>query len=102
MIRTLITTVTKQGKQGELHSKFHYIASKETGISDGDTYITVELTHEHPFTSTYEELHESKAPLVFQQGEEFWTKEMLAYVKPISEEEYLEFKKKKDNCSNSE
>lgn len=95
MIEKLITTVTMPGKQGKLHTKFYYIASEETGISYGDTYITVELTHEHPFSSTYEELHASKAPLVFQQGKEFWTEEMLAHVRPISEEDYLEFQRKK-------
>lgn len=79
---------TKEGKQGELVTVFHYLAPKETGISDGDTLITVSLTHEFPFTSSYEKMHESKAPLCFQ-NKEFWTKEMLQHARPISEEEFL-------------
>lgn len=97
MIHTLEITNVYSEIQGELNTVFHYVASEETGISDGDTYITVKLTHEHPFKSSYEELHNSKAPLIFKHGKEFWTTELLEHVRPISEAEYLEFKKRKEN-----
>ena len=79
---------TYEGKQGELESTFHYVAGKESGISDGDTYVTITLRHEFPFKSSHEEMHESKAPLFFND-KEFWTEEKLRYTRPISEEEFL-------------